>query len=421
MLSQKVSGTSAGLWLLIPEFLRLGAWDLLKAWTGKADMDFEPRIALQMVNESALCVNRVRRKNSLGLQGFELANGMGRLVTDEQVHNLLGKHSMGQTQELMVNLGMQRQLSGHYQGDIIAMDPHRIISSSKRVMSKKQKDPKALPQKMLQTFFTLCPQTGQPIMATMSSTGFPVSKATVNLIASTSKIIKSNSLLLADKEHFAKEIFTFTKQTKNYGLLVPAKNTSRIQAITKKLDYKPLWAGFAVAQTKFYFDNDNNQYRLIAERLNETEKDYKYNAFITTSKANAEKLICKDYDNRWTIEEFYRFENEMGMNRASTLNLNIRYASMAMALIAQAATYQLRMKLKDRYKTWNARHLSNEILAWADGDIRVEGDTIIVTYYKAPMHINPMDYCNLPEILIREGINPKIPWLYGYKLNFRFK
>ncbi|MBA7579932.1 hypothetical protein ES708_21813 [subsurface metagenome] len=89
MLSQKVSGTTVGMWLLIPEMQRLGVWDLLKGWTGGQNIDFDPRIALQLVNESALCINRVRKKNSLGHQGFQLANGMGRLVTDEQVHNLL--------------------------------------------------------------------------------------------------------------------------------------------------------------------------------------------------------------------------------------------------------------------------------------------------------------------------------------------
>jgi len=78
MLSQKVSGTSVGMWLLIPELLRLGAWDIIKAWVGKTDIELDPRIALQVVNETALCVNRIRRKSSLGHQGFQLANGMGR-------------------------------------------------------------------------------------------------------------------------------------------------------------------------------------------------------------------------------------------------------------------------------------------------------------------------------------------------------
>jgi hypothetical protein len=28
---------------------------------------------------------------------------------------------------------------------------------------------------------------------------------------------------------------------------------------------------------------------------------------------------------------------------------------------------------------------------------------------------------NLPEKLKYEGINPQVPWLYNYKLDFRFK
>jgi len=66
MLAQKVSGTAVGIWLLIPELLRLGAWDILKAWTGGNDLELEPGVALQLVNESAICINRVRKKNSLG-------------------------------------------------------------------------------------------------------------------------------------------------------------------------------------------------------------------------------------------------------------------------------------------------------------------------------------------------------------------
>ena len=149
MLSKKVSGSTVGMWLLIPGLLKLGAWDILKAWTGKTDIDIEPRIALQLVNESALCANRIRKKNSFGHQGFQLLNGMSRLVSDEQVHLLLNKHTIQDTQDMMINLGLQRKLSGHYKGDLIAIDPHRIISSSQRVMTKKKKKPKKPFQKML--------------------------------------------------------------------------------------------------------------------------------------------------------------------------------------------------------------------------------------------------------------------------------
>ena len=421
MLSQKVSGTTVGMWLLIPEMQRLGVWDLLKGWTGKQDTDFGPRIALQLVNETALCINRVRKKNSLGHQGFQLANGMGRLVTDEQVHNLLNKHSTVQAEELLVNLGYQRQLCGHYKGNLIAIDPHRIISTSKRIMTKKKKRPDTPAQKMIQTFFSVCAQTGQPIMASISSTGMPTTKATKKLLLGTEKIIQDKALLLADKEHFTQDLLTTAKNHPRFDILTPALNTQRIQKQIQQLDYKPLWAGFAISETNYYFHGNKEAFRLIAERTGENKRDYEYKAFITTSDRGARELISDNYDERWSVENYFNFESSIGLNRASTLNLNIRYGKLAMSLMAQAAIYQLRKRLNNQYKNWNASHLALEVLAWADGDIRVKDDTIIVTFYGAPNHINPKDYTGLPKILRNEGIDPRVPWLYGYKLDFRFK
>jgi hypothetical protein len=60
LLADKVSDSSVGLWLLAPELLRLGAWDLLRGWTGQPTERVEPRLALQLVHEAALCVTGVR-------------------------------------------------------------------------------------------------------------------------------------------------------------------------------------------------------------------------------------------------------------------------------------------------------------------------------------------------------------------------
>jgi len=419
ILSKKVSGTTTGMWLLIPGLLKLGAWDILKAWTGKSDADIEPRIALQLVNESALCVNRVRRKSSLSNQGFSLLSGMGSLISDEQVHQLLDNHTMEDAYNMMFNLGIQRKLSGHYQGDLIAIDPHRIISSSERVMAKKKKRPKSPSEKMLQTFFSVSALTGQPVMATMSSTGMPTSKASLKLISGTNQIINAPSLLLADKEHFTNEVFETVSGYTNLDLLTPALNTQKIKQILSTLQYTQIKVGFAVAETDFYFNNRNTKYRLLAERLG--EKDYTYKAFLTTSSKDIVTLLSEDYDKRWSVEEFFRFENDMGLNRAATLNLNIRYARLSMAMLAQAATYELRQNLTGVYKKWSARHLANEILAWNDGDIRVKGDTIIVTFYGSSDYIKKDEFINLPDKLMQKGIDPHIPWLYNYKLDFRFK
>lgn len=420
-LSKKVSGTAVGIWLLVPGLLKLGAWDIIKAWSNTTDLDIEPRIAMQLVNEAALCTNRIRKKNSLGHQGFELLNGLATLVSDEQAHYFLNNHTYEEAYNMMLNLGIQRQLCGHFQDDVIALDPHRILSTSERTMAKKKKKSDAPSQKMLQTFFAVSAATGQPIMSTMASTGMPTTRATLKLLEAMGQIVKGKSLLLADKEHFSKEMYNKVKTHPNFDLLAPALNTSRVKKTIRDLIYNRVTAGVALSKTGFFFDGDNNEHRLIAQRLGENQNQYTYNTFLTTSDFDAVKLLSEEYDKRWSVEEFFRFENHMGLNRTSTHNLNIRYAKMGLAMIAQGATYELRKNLREDYKKWEAGHLASEILAWNDGDIRVKDDTIIVTFYGHSKYLKKDEYINLPHKLAKDGINPRIPWLYDFKLDFRFK
>jgi hypothetical protein len=76
LLADKISGNMVGLWLLIPEHLRLGTWDLLCGWTQQPGVRVEPRLALQAVHEAALCTTGIRAKRCLAQKGFELTNGL---------------------------------------------------------------------------------------------------------------------------------------------------------------------------------------------------------------------------------------------------------------------------------------------------------------------------------------------------------
>jgi len=147
-----------------------------------------------------------------------------------------------------------------------------------------------------------------------------------------------------------------------------------------------------------------------------------YKSFLTLSDKPAVTLVSEMYGERWSIEEFFNFDGAMGFDRASTFNLNIRYGKMSLALLSQAATYQLRQKLPKPYNRWNSIHLADALFNKIDGDIKVKEDTIIVTCYNVPKELNLHEhYQNLPNKLMSQGINPKVPWLYDFKLDFRFK
>jgi Transposase DDE domain len=417
-----VSSTLVGLWLLVAEHLRLGSWDLIKGYTGEGDSNINPRIAMQLVNESSLCNNRIRRKNYFTHQGFELLNGLSFLASDEQVHYLLNSHTVGQAQSLQESLAIIRNNNNHYKGNVFAIDPHRIVSQTKRIMPRKKKQPKEPSRQMLQTFFSIDAETGQPIGCGIGSPGVTTTKATINLLEMIDKISHNNAIILADKEHFTQKLISQIKHSCCFEFLVPTPSTERIKNIEQSLKYKSKWAGYYIAETTFSFSHIKGNYRLIVQREGEVEGKYKYMSFLTISKKPAVTLVSELYNKRWSIEEFFNFDGAMGFDRASTFNLNVRYGKMSLALIAQAANYQLRQRLPKPYQNWNAIHLADAVFNKIDGDIRVKDDTIIVTCYNTPKELNLENHFkNLPHKLMQEGINPKIPWLYDFKLDFRFK
>jgi hypothetical protein len=428
LLADKVSGTLVGLWLLIPEYLRLGIYDLLCGWCGASPDRVEPRLGLQLVNEAALCVTGMRQARSLSQRGFEVACGLPFVATDQAIHQLLAQQTVRQTQELQVALGRIRQASGHFKGCVLAIDPHRMRSYSRRQMRRFQTKQNPTPQKHAQTFFCLDADTGQPIAFTTATSSRTATQAAMELLDLTAQILPAASqrpLVLADTEHINVELFDHVLEKTPFDLLAPLP---RQRAVYEKFaqippeQWTPHWAGYATLSRPFTFVNAKTPLHQFIQRQGEPPAECSFKAFITTSTRNELDALTRDYPARWHIEEFFNQNQELGWQRAGTQNLNIRYAQMTAALMAQAATHQLRQRLGQPYQNWEAGHLAYGLLAGLDGDLRVQDDTIIVTYYNAP---NAADlrqhYENLPTKLRQQGINPNIPWLYDFKLDFRFR
>jgi hypothetical protein len=423
MLADKISGTHVGLWLLVAEHLRLGSWDLLRSWTGMHDpRAIEPRLGLQMVHESAFCVNGVRQQRTLRQKGFETLNGLPFVATDYAVHRLLDSHSVEESQSLQLALGQLRQAKGHYPGQFVLLDPHRISTWSKRQMQPKKGRPRAAATKVLQTFFAIDGHSGQPIGFGMGSSALTITQATLPLVERIANILPDGALLIADTEHFSRELLERLSKTPRFTFLIPAPRRKGIMKQITEMSYRPLWAGYAVAEGTYRLVKGTQSIPMIAQRTGERQDQYDYKPFVTNSKMASDELMALVFPQRWNIEEFFNTEAMLGWNRASTFNLNIRFGRLSMALIAQAAVYELRKKLPADLKKWTAESLARKLFGGIDGDIRIKKDTIVVTFYNAPEAESlKHHYVNLPKKLETEGIDPRVPWLYDLKVDFRFK
>jgi hypothetical protein len=158
------------------------------------------------------------------------------------------------------------------------------------------------------------------------------------------------------------------------------------------------------------------------QRGGENPQTFHYEAFLATRYRDEVLDLAIRYPQRWHVEEFFNAYQSLGWKRAGTLNLNIRFGQMSMALIAQTVCDQLRKRLGDPFASWDAPHFASAIFQGTDGDIGVRDNTIVVTLYNAPNRdLLKKHYENLPQILERENVDPRIPWLYNFRLDFRFR
>lgn len=429
LLADKISGNMVGLWLLIPEHLRLGTWDLLCGWSGQPGQRVEPRLALQLVHEAALCSTGLRQQRSLSQRGFELANGLPFVASDVAIHNLLAEHTVAESRRLQIALGQIRRTSGDFAGKLLAIDPHRTRSYSKRQMRRYRDDQKTRPFKVAPTFFALDADTHQPVCFTIATSAQTATIAAIDLLEQAAEILATQpgkTLVLADLEHLTVDLFQHVQLHTPFDLMVPMKSErwlwKQLRAIPSE-QFTRRWAGFATMKRPYKMASYSaGPFVQFAQRSGERPDAYRFGAFLSTTDRDEVEALTLDYPKRWHVEEFFNAHQALGWKRAGTLNLNIRYGQMTMALIAQAVLHRLRRLLGEPYSEWDASHFAKSLVGGLEGDIRVSDDTIVVTYYNAP-NANQLrqHYQGLPERLEREHIDPHIPWLYGFKLDFRFR
>lgn len=406
--------------------------DLLRSWSGELAQDgLAPRLALHLVHEAALCRPTLRTDRSLRHRGFELANGLPWLPSDGAMHDLLEAHTVAQAQQLQIALGKLRRASGHFSGQVLALDPHRLRSYSKRDMIQRRPSASQPATKQAQAFFLLDANTCQPLGVINASSARHLGEATRELLQMAQQILPSPQgpppLIVADVEHFIVDLFDHVRAQTPFDLLAPLRQTPALEKHYRSMpveQFHPHWAGFAIATETFHprrTTSTEPYYRYI-QRTGERPQDYYFKGFACTRARPEVPTLTRDFPDRWHIEEFFRFDQDLGWKRAGTLNLHIRLGQMTMALLAQALIHQLRRRLGSPFDCWDAAHFARDLFGGLEGDLRVHGDTVLVTYYNAPnAQVWKKHFENLPQQLQAEGIDPRLPWLYNFKLDFRFK
>ena len=117
---------------------------------------------------------------------------------------------MAQAQALQVALGKIQRASGHFQGRLLGIDPHRIKSSTKRQTRRHRFSAKGKALKMAQCFFCLDSDSAQPLLFYLGLCGRTVSSSYPRTAGTYEEILNPRPaqapLVLADSEHYTTEL-----------------------------------------------------------------------------------------------------------------------------------------------------------------------------------------------------------------------
>ena len=336
---------------------------------------------------------------------------------------------MAQAQELQVALGKVRRISGHYAGKLLLIDPHRPPSYSQRHMRKHQKERGSRPIKTAQTFFCLDGDSAQPLCFTSANSARTVSQATPELLRHgrrNPRPAAPGALVAADTEHFTVELVDHLRTQTPFDLITPMPNRQSHPKALRQIpagEFTPHWAGYATAVLPYTpHHSRGGPYYEFVQRHGERPEDWQFNGFFSTTDRDPVDALTRDYPQRWHIEEFFNFDQSLGWKRAGTMNINIRYGQMTMALLAQTVIHQFRKRLGAPLRTlgmpntWRRRSSAE----WTATSAWGKHHRCHLLQRSEPTLLRAQ-YEDLPAKLRAEGVEPRIPWLYGFQLDFRFR
>ena len=243
---------------LIPEHLRLGTWDLLCGWSGQPGGRVEPRLALQLVHESALCSTGLRQQRSLSQRGFELANGLP-FVASDVADSLPAGRSTPWRRPNACKSPWDASAAPRAITPENCWPSTRIArpASASGKCAASARTRRSKPYKVAQTFFVLDPDTHQPVCFTTATSSRTATTAAIELLELAAEILAPQPkqiLVLADMEHYTTELFNHVQLNTPFDLLVPMKNE---RSLRKQLcaippeQFTRRWAGFATTKQPY--------------------------------------------------------------------------------------------------------------------------------------------------------------------------
>ena len=147
------------------------------------------------------------------------------------------------------------------------------------------------------------------------------------------------------------------------------------EAVTLDKYDQTVWGNIATVYTTMN-DFDGPILMFLKKR-----KDGKYFALLTSENEMTSDTAMPTYTKRWRIEDFFKDNIFLGMDKLPSLNLNAIQTMLSLRLLAFHALDNFRHDLGPRYKSKTPEMIHREFINGVQGRVQLRGNVITVNIY----------------------------------------
>ena len=334
----------------MPYLLQLSAHDLVSSM-GPEKLQGVPNesLALGIVFESIFGYTAgIRAVDSVSRTDFGLLAGLAFLPSSSTQYRYLQSVPVKEALDFQVSLGRQlvelRQITP---GFPVNIDAHNIKTYSRKEMKLSFITKEGRYGKAIRTFYTQDQYSKKPLMAMATYSGTSVSQVTRRLISLTKNILAQDFLMVADKEWYCGKLIDDLHKQHGISVLVPAKNTKKhfeeFKSVALDKYDQTVCGNIATVYTSM---NTGPIMMFLKKR-----KNGKYFALLTSKSEMTSGTAMPTYTKRWRIENFFKDNDFLGMDKLPSLNLNSIHTVLSLRLLAFHTLDNFRHDLGPEYKS----------------------------------------------------------------------
>ena len=362
----------------------------------------------------------IRSVDSVSRTDFGLLAGLPFLPSPSTQYRYLQSVPVKEALDFQVSLGRRLVELGQIEpGFPVNIDGHNIKTYSRKQMKLSFITQEGRYGKAIRTFYTQDQKSKKPLMAMATYSGTSVSQVTRTLISLTKDILARDFLMVADKEWYCGKLIDELQKLHGITVLTPVKKTKKrleeFEAVTLDKYDKTVWGNIATIYTTM--NNFDGPMMMFLKK----RKDGKYFALLTSESEMNSATAMPTYTKRWRIENFFKDNDFLGMDKLPSLNLNAIQTMLSLRLLAFHAFDNFRHDLGPGYNSKTPEMIHREFIDGVQGRVQLRGNVITVSIYGFEHQAAAAAILtNLNGKLSHAKIDPRIPWLGNRCLQFVF-